>query len=81
MPAQSTSYVVIYLCAGMGAGLPKYNTINLGDLSLFKEGEVVTIEALEEKRFFNLSGRETKLPLKVSSLCSTVLMLWHTYSF
>ena len=51
--------------AGMGAGLPKYVTINLGQLSKFSEGEEVTLQSLEQKRIFSLSGREDRLPLKV----------------
>ena len=49
----------------MGAGLPKYVTINLGQLSKFSEGEEVTLQSLEQKRIFSLSGREDTLPLKV----------------
>ncbi len=49
----------------MGAGLPKYVTINLGQLSKFSEGEEVTLQSLEQKRIFSLSGREDRLPLKV----------------
>lgn len=53
------------IAGGMGAGLPDYVTVNLRDLKVFAEGEEVTLEALQEKRILNLSGRETKLPLKV----------------
>jgi large subunit ribosomal protein L15 len=53
------------IAGGMGAGLPDYVTVNLRDLKLFAEGEEVTLESLQEKRILNLSGRETKLPLKV----------------
>ena len=49
----------------MGAGLPKFNIVNLDDLSGFAADEVVTLEALEEKRILNPSGREARLPLKV----------------
>eukprot|EP00891_Asterochloris_glomerata_P003197 jgi/Astpho2/3197/Aster-05726 len=53
------------IAGGMGAGLPKYVTINLGQLSKFSEGEEVTLQSLEQKRIFSLSGREDRLPLKV----------------
>ena len=52
----------------MSAGLPKYNIINLNDLAKkFSEGEEVSIETLQHKRMLNLSGKEAKLPLKVSN--------------
>lgn len=53
------------IAGGMGAGLPKFNAVNLDDLAAFQDDEVVTIEALEEKRILNLSGRQAGLPLKV----------------
>ncbi|KAK9824337.1 hypothetical protein WJX72_009534 [[Myrmecia] bisecta] len=53
------------IAGGMSAGLPKYVTINLGQLADFQAGEEVSLEALEAKRILNISGRETKLPLKV----------------
>lgn len=34
-------------------------------LSKFAEGEEVSLESLEENRIVNLSGRESRLPLKV----------------
>jgi large subunit ribosomal protein L15 len=50
----------------MGAGLPSNNVINLESLAeKFAEGDVVTLAAIEEKRIFNLSGRESRLGLKV----------------
>ena len=49
----------------MGAGLPKFATVNLADLSAFSESEEVTLEALIEKRILSTSGREKRLPLKV----------------
>ena len=52
--------------AGMSAGLPKYNIVNLDDLNQkFNDGEEVSLETLQAKRMLNLSGREAKLPLKV----------------
>ena len=52
----------------MGAGLPKFATINLGVLGMhYHAGEEVTLESLRQKRLLNVSGREAKLPLKVSS--------------
>lgn len=50
----------------MSAGVPKYVTINLGQLAeRFSEGEEVSLATLKEKRVLNLSGKEAKLPLKV----------------
>lgn len=58
----------VVLSLGMPAGIADFNVINLGDLELkFSEGEEVSLETLQEKRIFNLSGREAKLPLKVST--------------
>ena len=52
--------------AGMSAGVPKYVTINLGQLAeRFSEGEEVSLATLKAKRVLNLSGKEAKLPLKV----------------
>jgi large subunit ribosomal protein L15 len=53
------------IAGGMSAGLPDYVTINLSDLKNFVEGEEVSLESLQERRILNLSGRSTKLPLKV----------------
>lgn len=39
-------------------------------LSKFAEGEEVSLESLEEKRIVNLSGRESRLPLKVPAAAS-----------
>lgn len=52
--------------AGMSAGLSKFVTVNLQQLnSKFADGETVDLDTLQEKRMLNLSGRESKLPLKV----------------
>ena len=52
--------------AGMSAGVPKYVTINLGQLAeRFSEGEEVSLATLKAKRVLNLSGKEAQLPLKV----------------
>ena len=49
----------------MSAGVPKYVTINLGQLTeCFSEGEEVSLATLKQKRVLNLSGKEAKLPLK-----------------
>lgn len=53
------------IAGGMGAGLPDFVTVNLEQLNGFAEGEEVTLETLQEKRVLNLSGRSTRLPLKV----------------
>ena len=56
----------------MGAGLPKFATINLGVLGMhYQAGEEVTLESLRQKRLLNVSGREAKLPLKVGSASRT----------
>lgn len=49
----------------MGAGLPDYVVVNLDDLEKhFAAGEAVTLEAVKEK-IMSVSGRESRLPLKV----------------
>ena len=54
------------IAGGMGAGLPDFNTINLGLLDThFEEGAEVDAAALKEKGLLNPSGRERNLPLKV----------------
>lgn len=54
------------IAGGMGAGLPKYVSINLADIAAsFQEGEEVSLEALKERRILNPSGRDRKLPLKI----------------
>ena len=42
-------------------------TINLGQLSAFSGSEEVTLESLKAKNILNVSGKQAKLPLKVSS--------------
>ena len=55
------------MAAGMSAGVPKFVTVNLQQLnSKYQDGETVDLATLQEKRLLNLSGREAKLPLKVS---------------
>lgn len=50
---------------GMRAGVPKFVTINLRQLSeKFAEGETVSLDTLKAKRVLNVSGKEAKLPLK-----------------
>ena len=56
------------IAGGMGAGLPDFVVVNLSQLSRFAEGEEVTLQTLEEKRVLNISGRESRLPLKVRAL-------------
>lgn len=49
----------------MGKGLPDFVVVNLYDLDKnFAAGEEVTLEAVQNK-FLSVSGRDTKLPLKV----------------
>ncbi len=57
----------------MSAGIPKFVTVNLRQLSAkFEEGEEVSLETLQQKKLLNLSGREASLPLKVCSQCVSV---------
>eukprot|EP00884_Botryococcus_braunii_P018075 jgi/Botrbrau1/4951/Bobra.0122s0029.2 len=53
------------IAGGMPAGVPKYVTVNLGQLAQFKEGEVVSLQSLLEKRVFKATGFDSGLPLKV----------------
>ncbi|BBM99771.1 large subunit ribosomal protein L15 [Marchantia polymorpha subsp. ruderalis] len=55
------------IAGGMGAGLPKFVTVNLCDIAEagFEEGEEVTLENLVERRVINPSGRDSRLRLKV----------------
>lgn len=57
----------VYL--GMRAGLPKYVPVNLKDIAEagFEEGEEVSLESLKSKGLINPSGRERRLPLKVTN--------------
>lgn len=68
-PAHTQSFVCsehAATAAGMPAGVPDFNVLNLYDVKdKFSEGEEVSLETLKQKRIFNLSGREAKLPLKV----------------
>jgi len=51
---------------GMSAGLPKYVTVNLSDLEKnFEAGATVDLQSVQDKKLLNISGRDTKLPLKV----------------
>lgn len=50
----------------MAAGLPKYVTVNLSELEgAFEDGATVDLQAVQDKKLLNISGRETKLALKV----------------
>lgn len=50
----------------MSAGLPKFVTVNLSDLEkAFEAGATVDLAAVQDKKLLNISGRDTKLPLKV----------------
>ncbi|CAL8472121.1 g11663 [Coccomyxa elongata] len=54
------------IAGGMSAGIPKFVTVNLRQLSAkFEEGEEVSLETLQQKKLLNLSGREASLPLKI----------------
>ena len=54
---------------GMGAGLPKYVTVNLNDLEALglEEGEEISLETLIADGLLNPSGRDRSLPLKVGA--------------
>ena len=52
----------------MSAGVQDFVTINLDTLAAaFDADDKVTIATLQAKRILNLSGREARLPLKVTS--------------
>lgn len=51
---------------GMSAGVPKYVVVNLKQISeKFADGEEVNLQTVQEKGLFKLTGRESRLPLKV----------------
>eukprot|EP00898_Chlorokybus_atmophyticus_P004826 jgi/Chlat1/5344/Chrsp35S05270 len=53
------------IAGGMGAGLPKFVTVNLRDVSRFEANSEVSLEALVEMGVLKPQGRERKLLLKV----------------
>lgn len=54
------------IAGGMSAGLPKYVTVNLSEIEkAFEAGATVDLQTVQDKKLLNISGRETKLPLKV----------------
>lgn len=58
----------------MPSGEKDFVIINLKDLNeKFKEGDVVDLATLKEKRLISATGRERKLPLKVLSPSSLIL--------
>lgn len=70
-PAQLTAPLLSLLlpCSPSCAGLPDFVVVNLAQLDAkFGEGEEVSLETLESKGVLNLSGRESRLPLKVRCL-------------
>ena len=69
---RGNSPLIIKLCtlklSGMGAGLPDFVVVNLGDLEKhFDAGADVSLESIKAK-VLSVSGREAKLPLKVCRL-------------
>jgi len=57
----------------MPSGEKDFVIINLKDLNeKFKEGDVVDLATLKEKRLINATGKERKLPLKVLSPYSLI---------
>ena len=59
----------------MPAGVPRFVTINVGQLAAFKADEEVSLETLQAKRILNVSGKEAKLPLKVSTYFQCFLLI------
>lgn len=61
----------------MRSGLPKYLPVNIKDIETagFQEGDEVSLETLKQKGLINPSGRERKLPLKVSFPNLLILLL------
>lgn len=59
----------------MHVGLPKYIPVNLKDIEAaeFQEGEEVSLESLNKKGLINPSGRDWRLPLKVTPMCYYML--------
>ena len=57
------------IAGGMGAGLPKFVSVNLADImaSGLPEGAEVSLESLKEVGLINPTGRMRKLPLKVAT--------------
>eukprot|EP00475_Leptophrys_vorax_P036266 TRINITY_DN6095_c0_g2_i1.p1 TRINITY_DN6095_c0_g2~~TRINITY_DN6095_c0_g2_i1.p1 ORF type:complete len:256 (+),score=10.68 TRINITY_DN6095_c0_g2_i1:181-948(+) len=55
------------IAGGMGAGLPKFVTINVGDLDDLglEAGEEISMDTLVADGVLNPSGRDKRLPLKV----------------
>ena len=53
------------MTAGMKAGVSKFVTINVGELGIYEEGEEVSLNTLAEKNLLTVSGRQSRLPLKV----------------
>jgi large subunit ribosomal protein L15 len=54
------------VAGGMGAGLPDFVTVNISDLAPFAGMDLeISLPALEAAGLLNLSGRESRLPLKV----------------
>jgi hypothetical protein len=77
----------------MSAGLPKFVTVNLSDLDkAFESGATIDLQSVQDKKLLNISGRDTKLPLKVCEAglravpCCDVLraapntVMWGSYS-
>ena len=57
----------------MSAGIPKFVTVNLKQLAVFKDQEEVSLETLKQKKILNVSGKAAKLPLKVHGLPPHIL--------
>lgn len=54
------------IAGGMGAGEPDHVVVNLKTLAeKFSEGEEVSLQVLKDKNILNLSGRMSRLGLKV----------------
>ncbi|GMH43691.1 hypothetical protein BSKO_11613 [Bryopsis sp. KO-2023] len=54
------------IAGGMAKGRDKFVAVNLSDLNeKFNDGDIVSLEALKERRVLKTHGKERKLPLKV----------------
>jgi len=53
------------IAGGMKAGVSKFVTINVGELGIYEEGEEVSLNTLAEKNLLTVSGRQSRLPLKI----------------
>jgi len=53
------------IAGGMPKGQAQFNCVNISDLSVFSEGETVSMDSCQEKGLLQVSGRRKTLPLKI----------------